>query len=351
MSGFPKQNVQLASHEKLFNHPQCPTEFRRASVVQTIQAGQHKRARRQLKRAYKQLFALDDYDFQFLLYLADLRNQINAFSPVSKTDPDTGEVSHGWTQTLMQGHGALRDYFNADIEKLIEAGLLYYPSIDGIQRKRLIRKPYYCITREALDCVNKSVQGPDIGDLGESVTHSLGCRLVAEYLRRAVEQQTGDSVRVEYFVERLVDEHTVDVVALKETPDNQGMKVFAVAEVETGLNRENEVLADMAKLGQVDSPRKLWVAPTRQLVNRMLNVVLKRDWYDIDPVPQDLPLLTGEGILHNTNRRLRDAEYTPEDVQWTDVPHTPVTDVLSYMDLYDILKNQFDASMFDTPCV
>lgn len=342
-----KANDQIAKHERLWEHPDCHPDWTRTSIVQDLQAKQYLKAQDRLKRWYKHCYGLDEDDFRFIEALAEMRNQVSHITPIMGYS--NGEPNDGFTQSLLQGHGDVRDFFDADIESLIDAGLVYYPSIDGQTRKRIIYKPYYCISSEALDCIDKRVQGPDIGDKGESVTHSIGCRLVGEYLRRMLTHATGDTTRVEYYSEDLLDSHAIDVVVLKNNPDTQSMEVFAIAEVETGLNREAEVLNDFTKLGQIACPEKYWIAPTRNLCNRMLNVILARDWFDLEPVPEDLPLFSGEGVLRNTNRRLANATFTPGEFNCRTVPHQPVTTVLSYSDLYRILKTQYEPTLFDPP--
>ncbi|MDJ1431156.1 hypothetical protein [Halostagnicola sp. A-GB9-2] len=344
-----KANDRVSKHTTLFEHDDCKTDWTRQSILQDVQAEQYQQAQKRLKRWYSHCFGIDEDDWQFVEAMASLRNQSSRITPITREVDGEYQNETGFLQTLMQGHGVIRDYFDADTDALFEADLIYYPSIDGQERQRLIYKPFYCLSSNALDCIDVRVQGPDIGDLGESVTHSLGCRLVSEYLKRSVEHHTGDRVTVEYYVEHLIEEHTIDVVVRKNNPETSQMEIFAVVEVETGLNRESEVLEDFTKLGHVDCSRKFWISPTRNIANRCLNVILARDWLDIDTVPEELPLLTGEGVLHNTNQRLKSATFEPENVKWSEVPHTPVTDVLSYQDMYDMLKTQYDPTLFDLP--
>lgn len=335
----------LANHDSLFNHPRCSNTG--SSLLTLLQANQYDEARQYLKRRYGKYFDITDADWQFLEALATVRSGME--KNIIFTHGDGPEQDYIFTH-LLKGHGPIRDLYGANVEQLLEAGLLRQPRIWGEQRRRIIHKPYYVLTPAATDCIETGTVGPGIGDLGESVTHAVGARLYGEYIKQWVRDKTGDSTTITYYDDAILDDHDIDI-AVRTYPPGQRHKqqLYAVGEVKTVLSSDEEALNSLRKLGAVRCEHKHWIAPRRELINRIVNVAALRGWYTMDQVPETLALETApDSGIRSTNDRIAASEYVPRDLGMPQ--STPLTAGYSYAMLYREVK-QAKPTMFDQPVV
>lgn len=337
-----EQNVQetLADHTRLFDHPHCSTA--RVSVIQDLQANQYKTARTRLKWAYADHFDINDADWAFLESLARVRNGITTTLVLTHGE---GELKDCIFTDLLKGHGPIRDLYDAQIGQLIDAGLLRRPRICGEKRTRIIRKPYYVLTPEATDCIDIGMVGPRIGDLGESVTHSIGARLYGQYMKHRIAKETDWTASVNYYDDLILDEHSMDVAVYVSTDEHSSRDLYAVGEVKTVLSSATEARNSLYKMGNVHCEHKHWIAPRRELINEIVNVAARREWYSMAPVPKTLAVATNTG-LRSTNDRLEASTYTAEGPGLPPTP--PITEGFSYEMLYRHL-NRADPTLFDAP--
>lgn len=340
-----KLNRTLANHEILFKHARYSAT--RASIVQDVQAGQYEKAQKRLKRLYEKCFGICNTDWKFLRALGSVRNGMIASTVLTHGE---GKTQDCITTTLLKGHGPIRDLFDANINQLVEAGLIRYPRIRGEKRQRVIYKPYYVLTPEATDCIDVGLVGPQVGDLGESVVHAVGARLYGEYMKRRVARETGRKPTVEYYSDLPLDKHTIDIaIYLPHREKSYGRDLYAVGEVKTALGSDREVLDSMHKMGAVRCEHKHWIAPRRELINEILNVAAVRDWYTLNVVPETLPLETNPNSgIRSTNDRIAESTFSP-DVPGSPMA-TPLTRGFSYMHLYHAVKKS-DPALFDAPKV
>lgn len=335
----------LASHTALFSHPRCTAS--RASIVQDIHAGLYDQARTRLKRLYVNCFNIDDADWQFLEALADVRNQM-----VTKTILEWEEGSERYyiMTDLLKGHGPIRDLYGANVDQLLEAELLRRPRIWGDDRKRIIYKPYYVLTSEATDCIERGIVGPNVGDFGETVTHAVGARLYGTYIQNRIQRTTELKADIVYYDDFILDDHDIDVAVRVYPPgESHNKRLYAVGEVKTVLSSDQEAINSLYKMGAVDCEHKHWIAPRRELINEIVNVAALRGWYSLDEVPETLPLETKpESNIRSTNDRLAESEYVADGLG---MPlSTPLTEGFTYEMLYRDIK-QVDPAAFDVPRV
>ena len=148
---------------------------------------------------------------------------------------------------LLKGRGPIRDLYDANIEQLLEAGLLRLPRIDGGERTQIIYKPYFVLTPEATDCIDRRTVGSNVGDLGETVTHAIGARLNGQYMRWRVPRETRLEVSVQYYDDLILDDHVVDVAVLVYPPgESHNRRLFAVGEIKTVLSGDSEAINSSA---------------------------------------------------------------------------------------------------------
>jgi len=343
---------KLAGHELLFERDDTPP---RTTVLMDIAANQYDTARRRLRTLYQATFGVTPLEWKFFECLASVRNAMTKHIWMVREPEDAAHLTEQESVlvNLFSGHGVVRDFFEADIEKLMNAGLLRRPRIDGTTRKRINYKPYYVLTPEAGDCIARRLVGSNIGDFGETVVHSLGARMAGEVLQHRAEQSTGQQVTVRYYDNlETRDNDDLDVMVYVQDEDGHGKDLWAVAEVKTGWANPSELENSLYKMGHVDgfqrsmwSPRKYWVFPTRDLANRMVEHARTRGWYEMDEVPENLPLRTKDTSgIRSTNERVADGEFLGK--QFT--PQSPMTGVLSYRAMYNDLK-AIDPAMFDPP--
>jgi hypothetical protein len=334
----------LADHSTLFNHRRC--SITRASIVQDIQAGQYPTAQKRLQRAYQECFGLDAVDWEFLESLAAVRSAMTTKTIATREDREEGDYLF---TDLFKGHAPIREFYNANIEALFEAGLLRHPRICGEKRTRIIYKPYYVLTSEATDCIDAGLVGPNVGDLGESVVHAIGARLYGKFMKRRLSDLTEYHVMVEYYDDLLLDDHDVDVAVFVRPPDQaNGRDLYAVGEVKTALSADSEAINSLYKMGALREPKcKHWIAPRRELINEIVNVAALRGWYSLDRVPETLALENSQGSgIRSTNERIEASEFIAD--QSGGPMTTPLTKGFSYTMLYRELK-QMDPSLFDAP--
>lgn len=340
-----KTQNKLAEHSTLFDHPHCSTS--RASIVMDIQVGQYAMARKRLKKLYGKHFGINDADWEFLEALAQVRRALTKNTILTHGH---GEVKDSIMTNLLKGHGPIRDLYGANVDRLLETGLLRQPRICGELRERIIHKPYYVLTPESTDCIETGTVGPGIGDLGESVTHAVGARLYGEYMRRRVSQELDLKASIQYYDDLILDEHDIDVAVLVYPPgESHNRQLYAVGEVKTVLSSDDEAINSCYKMGAVDCEHKHWIAPRRELINEVVNVAALRGWYTMDPVPENLALETKDNSgIRSTNDRLSTTEYVAEGLG---MPlSTPLSEGFSYEMLYRKIK-QTDPAMFDLPVV
>ena len=340
-----KESGYLATHDALFFHPRCPHS--RASIVQDIQAELYSQARDRLKRAYKECFNIEPTDWQFLSGLASVRTQMVANTVLETTN---GTDRTYIMTNLLKGHGPIRDLYDADIDRLLEAGLLRRPRVAGEPRKRIIYKPYFVLTSEATDCLDVGTVGPNVGDFGETVAHAVGARLYGEYMIYRVQTETDLNATVMYYDDLILDDHDIDV-AVHVFPDGKShnKRLYAVGEVKTVLSSDQEVLNTHYKMGTVECEHKHWVAPRREMINEILNVATRRGWYSVQNVPETLSIATApESGIRSTNDRVAESEYVATGLGTPRGP--PFTAGFTYTMLYRALKAN-DPSLFDRPVV
>ena len=325
----------LAEHQQLFNNKYCST--RRESIVQDIIAGQYEVAQRRLQREYQRCFGIELADWNFLEALARVRNAMTRQTVLPHPDKDP-QITDIW-----KGHAPIRDFYGADIDALLTAGLIRRPRVMGEERKRIIHKPYYVLTAEATDCIDAGVVGPGVGDLGESITHAVGARLYGAFMRKKLKDDCG--VRVEYYDDSLLDDHEIDVVVYLRLDDADGWRLFSIGEVKTVLSSEQEALNSLFKLGSIQAPCKHWIAPRRELINEIISIAAVRGWFSIGSIPETLALETSRtSNLRSTNQRLEEGEYRGQD---NGGPiYVPITKGFSYEMLYRKLKSR-EPSLFD----
>jgi hypothetical protein len=336
----------LADHSTLVNHRRC--SLTRGSLIQDIQAGQYQAAQTRLRRAYQECFGVDAMDWDFLRSLAAVRSAMTRKTILTREDKKEGDCLF---TDLLKGHAPIREFYDASIEALFEAGLLRQPRICGGKRTRIIYKPYYVLTPEATDCLDAGRVGPNVGDLGESVVHAVGARLYGQYMRKRLSTLTGYDVMVEYYDDLLLDDHDVDVaIFVRPADEANGRELYAVGEVKTALSADSEAINSLHKMGALREPQcKHWIAPRRELINRIVNVAALRGWYSLDRVPETLAIENSQGSgIRSTNERIEDSEYIAD--QSGGPMTTPITKGFSYTMLYRELK-QMDPSLFDAPRV
>ncbi|SDR06806.1 hypothetical protein [Natronobacterium texcoconense] len=345
MTGEQISNDTLADHEELFTHHRCSTS--RASIVQDIQAKQYDRARKRLKRLYEKCFGITHAEWKFLDGLAAVRVPSLAPTFLSRSDGNSRE-SIG--MNLLKGHGPIRDFYGANTDRLHEAGLLRYPRVCGAERRRILNKPFFVLTPEATDCIDKGVVGPNVGDLGESVVHALGVQLYSMYMRIRAVRETGKSATAEHYTDIVLDDYDLDVaIFVYPSGESHKKELYAVGEVKTALSAENEAITAMHKMGGVRCNHKHWIAPKRDLLNKIVNIAAIREWYSLDEVPETLALETNSNSgIRSTNERLTESEFCPN------VPgsplSTPLTEVHSYTMLHRNIKSHYPL-LFDPPDV
>lgn len=340
-----KTRDKLAAHSTLFGHPRCSTS--RESIVMDVQGGQYAIARKRLKRLYDEHFSIDDADWEFLEALAQVRRALTNNAILTHGH---GEVKDCITTDLLKGHGPIRDLYGANVDQLLEAGLLRRPRICGDSRERIIHKPYYVLTPESTDCIETGTVGPGVGDLGESVTHAVGARLYGEYMRQRIREERDLKASIEYYDDAILDEHDIDVAVFVYPPGkSHKRRLFAVGEVKTVLSSDKEARNSLRKMGAVNCEHKHWIAPRRELINQIVNVAALRGWYTLKSVPEDLPLETKpDSGIRSTNDRIAESEYVAEGLG---MPlSTPLTEGFTYEMLYRQLK-QADPATFDLPTV
>lgn len=342
---FQNNSSGLADHTTLFNHSRCTTS--RASIVQDLHADQYETARKRLKQLYTKHFDITHSDWRFLKALASVRNGLTQNIVLTHGDENPRDMI---TTNLLKGHGPIRDLYDVQPKTLIDADLLRYPRIRGEQRERIIYKPYYVLTPEATDCISANTTGPGVGDLGESVTHAVGARLYGQFMKHRVTQNTDLKPSIEYYDDLILDDHDIDVAVRVYPPGKSHEKeLYAIGEVKTVLGSDAEAINSLYKTGVVQCEHKHWIAPRRELINKIINIAAHRGWYTLDRVPDTLPLQTRtESGIRSTNDRIANSDYAVDTPGLP--PTTPLTEGFSYELLYRELKES-DPTIFDLPRV
>lgn len=336
---------ELADHKLLFKRDDTPS---RTTIEFDVSAEQYSTARRRLRILYQDAFGVTPLEWKFLESLASLRNAMTKNIWLVRRPDDAAHLTERESilVNLFSGHGVVRDFFEVNIGKLTDAGLLQFPRINGNTRKRLNYKPYYVLTPEAGDCIARRLVGTNIGDLGETVVHSLGARMAGEVLTQRAKQATGCPAIARYYDDlETPGNEDLDVLVYIQHDEGHTHELWAVAEVKTGWSKPSELEDSLYKMGNVRTKRKFWVFPTRDLANRMVEHARTRGWYEMDAIPESLPLRTtlSSGI-RSTNDRIDDGDFAGKQF----VPYPPMTGVLSYRAMYNNLK-EIDPALFDPP--
>lgn len=297
----------MANHEKNFQQPN-PHEV---TLLQKIEQDARADLWEERKKHLRELYQLSDTEHKVLETMAALET------------PDWTATYEGQEHHLLEGHTWLRKASSVDFKSLQNRGLIEQPRIDGESRQRIYHRKYWNLTSEARDLLDTTKVGSGIGDLNESVVHSIGVALTALYAKHVAEQNTDRTYSVDTYAS---DE---DVVYDLLTRDADTGEIIASAEIETTVPEYSRLRTEAVKLAYQPGP-SLWVAPTRDVLVRIMNTLRDMGILPLSrPIPRTLALMSTDSI-----RGIRERIQTAESESGNEY----VTDAATYAFLADELK-------------
>ncbi|WP_436931475.1 hypothetical protein [Halosimplex halobium] len=297
----------MADHEKNFEQPNPHEKTLFRKVEQDARVGLWKERKEHLRELYQ----LSDAEVNVLEKMAMLETP-------------------NWTITyeeedhhLLEGHTWLRKKSGVDFESLQDRGLLEQPRVNGDVRQRIYHREFWNLTTEARDLVDTTKVGSGVGDLNESIVHSLGVALIALYGKNVAEQDAKTTFSMDTYVP---DEGVVyDLLAR----DSETGKVLTSAEVETTVPEYSRLRTEAAKLAYQPGP-SVWVFPNRDVLVQVMNTLRDIGILNLPrPLPRTLALNSTDSV-----RGIRERIQAVNDSE-----KEYVTDVATYAYLADELKD------------
>ncbi|WP_224268529.1 hypothetical protein [Haloprofundus salinisoli] len=239
--------------------------------------------------------------------------------------PDWTTTYHGQVHHLLEGHTWLRKKSGVDFESLQDRGLLERPRVDGKPRQRIYHREFWNLTSEARDLLDTAKVGEGIGDLNESVVHSIGVALTCLYAKHVIEPE----VDVTYTLDTYAPEMGVVYDLL--TRDADSGDILASAEVETTVPAYSRLRDEATKLAYQPGPT-IWVAPNRDVLVRIMNTLRELGLLTLPrPLPRTLALTSSDSV-----RGIRERIHMA--VSESDAELDFVSDVATYEFLANELK-------------
>ena len=201
----------MSDHENNFQQPNPHEVTLLRKVEQDARVGLWEERKKHLRELYQ----LSDAEHNILEDMAALET------------PDWTITRGGQEHHLLEGHTWLRKASGVDFESLQDRGLLERPRIDEEPRQRINHREYWNLTSEARDLLDTKKVGNGIGDLNESIVHSVGVALIGLYAKHVAENGANTTYELDPYAP------DVGVVYDLLTRDANNGKVLASAEVET----------------------------------------------------------------------------------------------------------------------
>ncbi|MBV0924745.1 hypothetical protein KTS45_11095 [Halomicroarcula limicola] len=299
----------MANHEKKFPQPNPYQVTLLRKIEQDARVGLWEERKKHLRELYQ----VNDSELNVLETMATLET------------PDWTTTYDGQEHHLLEGHTWLRKASGVDFESLQNRGLLERPRVDGEPRQRIYHREYWNLTSEARDLIDTTKVGSGIGDLNESVVHSLGVALTSLYAKYIAEENANTTYSLDAYAP---DESVVyDLL----TRDADTGEVLASAEVETTVPEYSRLRTEAVKLAYQPG-LSLWVAPNRDVLVRIMNTLRNMGILTLSrPLPRTLALMSSDSV-----RGIRERIQTAADNDETENEY--VTDVATYAFLADELK-------------
>lgn len=293
---------------------------------------------RWLREQYKKLLGLSDSDLQFVAALANLEVNGVVHFVDSEGEPVTRD------HFITEGHKWLVDRLEPDLRRLLDAGLIRKPHINGEPRERLIHRTFFDLTPSGRDLINIDYSGEGVGDLGEGVVHRLGVHLYYWWAQKRWDEWDHELVDLESTRYPVIDGREYDVVVKNHLAlefQDGSEPPWVVAEIETDSNHWDGLEADALKLGHTRA-RSVWVFPNREVLVECLNELTMRGYCGLQyPVPKTLAMRNHRDTY---NKRLKEVDYETSNVNYS-----PVDYVYTFTSLVDDLKD-WRPELFYGPC-
>lgn len=299
----------MANHEKNFETPNPHESMLLQKIEQDARVGLWEERKHHLRELYQ----LNEAELDVLEKMVELEI------------PDWTTSYEGCEHHLLEGHTWLRKESGVDFASLHERGLIERPRVDGKPRQRIYHREYWNLTSEARDLLDTAKVGKGIGDLNESVVHSVGVALTSLYAKHVIEP----NINATYALDTYAPEEGVVYDLL--TRDADSGDVLASAEVETTVPAYSRLREEAAKLAYQPGP-SIWVAPNRDVLVRIMNTLREMGILNLSrPLPRTLTLLSTDSIRGIRERiQVVAAESGPENEY--------VTDAATYAFFADELK-------------